>query len=347
MRPRLVDWSLFALTTISLLTGFVSFLVGKPEGRWLFVLHGALGLGIVLLLVWKLARVGRRLLQPHLWGGTMLVSALALALALLALGSGFVWASWQAPLGYPNGLNWHVIFGIALTVFLVAHMLLRFKPLQRQDVTGRRAALRGLAVLASGGALWLGQQGMNRTLALPGAERRFTGSREVGSGQGLAFPVTMWMLDAIPAIPDDWRLQVTGAVARPLTFDQGVLGNAPQQSVEAVLDCTGGWYTRQIWHGIPVAWLLEEAQPDSDARGVAFISATGYRWSVPLAEAQGLLLAHSVGSDRLDAGRGAPLRLVAPGRRGFQWVKWVTEVRLLTEYDLGQWGVIFTSGLGR
>jgi DMSO/TMAO reductase YedYZ molybdopterin-dependent catalytic subunit len=29
----------------------------------------------------------------------------------------------------------------------------------------------------------------------------------------------------------------------------------------------------------------------------------------------------------LDPGNGAPVRLVAAGRRGFWWVKWVTSVR--------------------
>ena len=81
------------------------------------------------------------------------------------------------------------------------------------------------------------------------------------------------------------------------------------------------------------------------AHAVSFVSATGYRWSVPLAEAQTLLLATHVGGVPLDHGHGAPLRLVAPGRRGFQWVKWVNEIRVLDAPDLAQWGVIFSSGL--
>ena len=44
---------------------------------------------------------------------------------------------------------------------------------------------------------------------------------------------------------------------------------------------------------------------------------------------------------------GAPLRLVAPGRRGFQWVKWVEAVEVRAGPDPGQWSAIFTSGLAR
>jgi DMSO/TMAO reductase YedYZ molybdopterin-dependent catalytic subunit len=35
---------------------------------------------------------------------------------------------------------------------------------------------------------------------------------------------------------------------------------------------------------------------------------------------------------------------VAPGRRGFQWVKWIEAVEVLERPDYGQWVAIFTSG---
>jgi hypothetical protein len=351
VRARWVDWSLLAFVLIELVTGLISFTAGRPSGRWLFYLHGALGLGILLLLAWKVQRVWTRLGQRRLWAGVgkgsaMAVSLLALSLALLAIGSGAVWSSWLKPQGYPNGLNWHVIFGILLTLVVVAHMLLRFKPLPWRDIAGRRAFLGYMAVAGTGAALWGAQQGLNHVAGLPGAQRRFTGSGEVGSGQGLAFPATMWMLDnPAPLDPAAYTLRISGAVARPQVWTLADLAAVKQAALEATLDCTGGWYTTQTWHGVPVASLLAAAQPVADALEVSFVSTTGYRWSVPLSEAQTLLLAQRVGDDLLDHGRGAPLRLVAPGRRGFQWVKWVTEIRVLTTRDLGQWGVIFTSGL--
>ena len=41
------------------------------------------------------------------------------------------------------------------------------------------------------------------------------------------------------------------------------------------------------------------------------------------------MLATRVGGELLWHGHGAPLRLVVPGRRGYDWVKWVDEVRLV------------------
>jgi DMSO/TMAO reductase YedYZ molybdopterin-dependent catalytic subunit len=349
MRPRLVDWSLLAATLFETTTGLISFTVGKPEGRWLFWLHGIVGVAIVLLLAWKVARVWPRLQSPRQWrtsaAGTLL-SLLALIAALAAIGSGVWWSSFLTPQGYPNGLNWHVIFSLLLTLLVAGHMLVRFKPLRRSDFEGRRTLMRSLSLAAFGGALWAGQQGANHLLGLPGAERRFTGSREVGSMQGLAFPVTMWMFDnPRPVDADRFTLNVTGAVEAEQRLTLEEVAALPPRSITALLDCTGGWYTTQEWHGIGVGDLLAAARPTSGAVGVSFLSVTGYRWSVPLDEAQSLLLAHSVGSEQLDHGRGWPLRLVAPGRRGFQWVKWVTEIRVLEARDVGQWGVIFTSGL--
>jgi hypothetical protein len=270
----------------------------------------------------------------------------ALVLVLLAIGTGVVWTTAQWPLGYPNGMNWHVIFGLALALFVLLHMVLRYKPLRRADVAGRRAALSGLAVLATGGILWTVQNAAAHAADLPGARRRFTGSNSADAAQGLTFPVTMWMFDnPAPYALDAWRLAVTGNVAHILTLTAAELAQAPVQEMTATLDCTGGWYTEQVWRGIPIAWLLEQAGIQASTHAVSFVSATGYRWSVPPAEAQTLLLATHVGGVPLDHGHGAPLRLVAPGRRGFQWVKWVNEVRVLDAPDLAQWGIIFSSGL--
>ena len=65
------------------------------------------------------------------------------------------------------------------------------------------------------------------------------------------------------------------------------------------------------------------------------ISRTGYRWSFGLADARGLLLATHVGDEPLTHGHGAPCRLVAPGRRGFQWVKWVERIEVHEDPDPG------------
>ena len=65
------------------------------------------------------------------------------------------------------------------------------------------------------------------------------------------------------------------------------------------------------------------------------ISYTGYRWDFALADARRLLLATHVGGEKLSHDHGAPVRLVAPGRRGFQWVKWVERIELHEDLDAG------------
>ena len=51
--------------------------------------------------------------------------------------------------------------------------------------------------------------------------------------------------------------------------------------------------------------------------------------ALPLADAGSLLLATHCAGERLSAGHGAPVRLVAPGRRGYWWVKWVARVEVV------------------
>jgi len=354
MRPRAVDWALFALVLFEFTSGLYSFLVGRPQGRWIFVLHAAVGLALILLLVWKFGRVWRRVAEPRRWQLATSISVAASIAVLFTIGTGVYWAIAQRPVDYPNGMILHTAAAIILLVLYLWHMVLRFKPLRRRDVVNRRTALRFLAVLGSGALLWGAQEAANSTLKTPGARRRFTGSRRAGAADGYGggnnFPVTMWMFDnPVPVDRTQWRLEIGGLVMQPHTFTWEAFAAAPQTQMDAVLDCTGGWYTHQTWIGVPIDWLLTQAQADPRARYVSFRSVTGYRWSLPLAAARATLLATHVADEGdpqpLTHGHGAPVRLVAPGRRGFQWVKWVESITLLERPDAGQWAVIFTSGL--
>jgi DMSO/TMAO reductase YedYZ molybdopterin-dependent catalytic subunit len=306
-----------------------------------FALHGMAGLWLLLLLWGKFARVLPRLLRPRLWDRATLFGAAAALAVALALGSG-VWWVFGGDLyvaGF-NLLNWHILLGLGLTLAISIHMVARARPLRGRDTRGRRELLRAGALLLGGVALWPAQQALGRGLGLP--PRRFTGSREVASYAGNAFPATSWVADAPrPIAADGWRLQIGGAVRTPLTLGYEDLGAADE--LEALLDCTGGFYSTQVWRGVRVGRLLERAGLLENARYVSFVSVTGYRWSLPAAEAAGALLATHVGGEPISHDHGAPARLVAPGRRGFEWVKWVARIEVLTAPDAGQTLSLYTS----
>jgi len=79
---------------------------------------------------------------------------------------------------------------------------------------------------------------------------------------------------------------------------------------------------------VPVEALLEEAGVKDGAGSLLFRSSTGYARRFSLEEADDLLLATHVEDEALSAGHGFPLRLVAPGYRGYAWVKWVGEFKV-------------------
>jgi DMSO/TMAO reductase YedYZ molybdopterin-dependent catalytic subunit len=126
---------------------------------------------------------------------------------------------------------------------------------------------------------------------------------------------------------------VTGLVEHPLELTLDEL-DAGDESV-ATLDCTGGFYSRQRWRGIALERVLSQARPLGTATHLRVISHTGYRWGFELSELDDLLLATHVGDEELVHGHGAPLRLVARNRRGFQWVKWVARIELHDGPDRG------------
>lgn len=137
-------------------------------------------------------------------------------------------------------------------------------------------------------------------------------------------PNTIWLDDVVPAIDrDQWRLTVVdGHGPHALTLAEL---RALEIDMRATLDCTSGWFAEQDWTGVPVSAVLRSV---GTARSLYVHSVTGYAVRLPVLEAGQLLLATKVGGAPLSAGHGYPLRLVAPGRRGFWWVKWIDRIEL-------------------
>jgi hypothetical protein len=346
MPPRLTDWGLALAAGVAAVSGLISLISGRPDLWFIFALHGVAGLWLLLLLWGKLRRVWPRLVRPRLWDRRTPLGLLATLIVALAIGSGIWWmVGGDAYLASFGLLAWHIILGFALVGIIVLHMLARARRLRVRDIRGRRQALAFGTLVLGAASLWPAQQILERVLKLPGARERFSGSRESGSFAGNDFPSSSWVADQPrPISTDTWRLTVAGAVTTSLTLSYQDLLDYTDE-LDAILDCTGGFYTAQHWHGARIDRILEKVRPLSGAGWVSFISVTSYRWSLPIDEAKNALLATHTDDEPLNHDHGAPVRLVAPGRRGFEWVKWITRIEVLTEPDFGELLAIHTSWL--
>jgi DMSO/TMAO reductase YedYZ molybdopterin-dependent catalytic subunit len=320
MGARRTNLALLIVLVAALATGVLAFAAGTGWGRPVVVAHGLAGLAVLVLAPWKSVVVRRGLARrsgPGRWASVAFG-----VLVLVAVAAGLAHATGAAArLGPVSAMQVHVAAALAAVPLLAWHAAARGGARARRTDLSRRALLRTGAVAGGAGLLLLAVEGATRLAALPGSRRRFTGSLPVTDPARI--PVTQWLDDRVQVLdPAAWRLRVTAAGAtRDWTYAElAVFGDR----VEAVLDCTGGWYARAAWEGVRLDRLLPSA-----ARGsVVVTSATGYRRRLPLADAGGLLLATRLAGRPLSAGHGFPARLVAPGRRGFWWVKWVTAVEL-------------------
>jgi DMSO/TMAO reductase YedYZ molybdopterin-dependent catalytic subunit len=334
LSPRGTDWSLALLVAILVATGVLTWFSGDKGDAWVYAVHGAAGGALALLLIWKLGRAAARL-RPARWDRRTAWGAAALTLVVATLASGWIWiTAGRIDLAGYTLLAWHTVLGAVLGVAVATHLALRAKRPRVRDVAGRRQLLEAGAIGLGGLLARRLQRPLAGWLGLPGARRRFTGSYEAASFTGNAFPTTSWVADDPRPLPaNTYRLRVEGLVARPLALSLPDL-DARDEEV-ATLDCTGGFYSTQRWRGIRIGRLLDRAGALPAASHVGVVSHTGYRWSFELSEARPLLLATHVGGEQLSHEHGAPVRLVASGRRGFQWVKWVERLELRDEADYG------------
>jgi len=333
--------AILILGAAELVTGYLSLTHGTPQWAAALHIHRILGFGIVALLFWKGRNILARLLVWRLWKRQWPAYSLSLFLLtalLTALGLGIAWSH----LGYfsfagISGVSWHIYLSLALAPVLLWHVLRHRYNLRTRYWAERRNALRMGGLALAGLALWQAGELANRLASLPGANRRFTGSYLRGQMAGNGFPATSWLNDSPePVEISGWQLKVTGLVGRPLEISHSDLAGWTERygTIRATLDCTGGWHTTQDWTGLPLQAVLDLAEIRPQAASITVRSITGYFRRFSLEEAEGYLLATNVGTERLSHWHGFPLRLVAPGKRGFEWVKWVDSIEV---NDTSKW----------
>jgi DMSO/TMAO reductase YedYZ molybdopterin-dependent catalytic subunit len=325
LRPpgRQTNQALLVVLLFAFGTGVATVAIGSPGGAWVAIGHGICGVAVVLLIPWKsrVVRGGLRRARLSRW-----LSLLLAVLALFTLIAGFGYATGlvRSIVGKP-GLWVHIAVALTLVPLVLWHVWARGIRPRRNDLS-RRALLRAGVLAVGAVGLYTAAEAAISGLMPPGARRRFTGSYETASFRPEAMPSTSWLLDAVPTVdPDRWRLTIKdGQGDRKLTLAELTTFGT---QVRATLDCTSGWYSHQDWTGVPLRMLLHRGP---GAQSVYVHSVTGYWIRFPIHDLDRLLLATQVGGAPLSASHGFPVRLVAPGRRGYWWVKWIDRIDVQT-----------------
>ncbi|TDG12357.1 protein-methionine-sulfoxide reductase catalytic subunit MsrP [Seongchinamella unica] len=156
---------------------------------------------------------------------------------------------------------------------------------------------------------------------------------------------------------DPWSIDVEGEVARPgKLYLEDLYKRYPLEERVYRLRCVEAWSMVVPWVGFPLAALLDDFEPTSKARYVAFetlhrpaemrgtrsFTSTidwPYREGLRIDEAMHPLTIMAVGmyGKTLPNQNGAPVRLVVPWKYGFKSIKSVVRIRLSEQQPQTSW----------
>ena len=155
--------------------------------------------------------------------------------------------------------------------------------------------------------------------------------------------------------PKPWTVEVTGLVNKPKTYGiEDLLARFTQEERIYRLRCIEAWSMVIPWTGFPLASLLKEVEPTSDAKYVHFITVLRhsemkgqgnqlYPWpyeeGLRLDEAMHNLtiLATGLYGIPLPNQDGAPIRLVVPWKYGIKSIKAIVKIELTAKQPATFW----------
>jgi len=313
-KRRRTNQALLVLVPLAVVSGLVSNTIGVEWAIQPATIHGGIALAIAVLTPWKAPIVQRGLGRNRTsrWTSLLLLAVIGITLLSGLLHS----TALVTRIGPLTLMQVHIGGAIIALALIVAHYRAHPVPMRKTDLD-RRALLSAAGIGIAGAVMWVGWERVLGFTGSLGAERRFTGSHERGSFDPAAMPVTSWWDDDVQHIAsDEWSVRIDG---RSLSLSD--LELLPSDDVTAILDCTSAWYSEQVWTGVRLDRLI-----DTHKQSIDVTSATGYGRRFSTRDLDKLWLVTAAGGRPLSAGHGFPARIVAPGKRGFWWVKWVVAV---------------------
>jgi DMSO/TMAO reductase YedYZ molybdopterin-dependent catalytic subunit len=143
---------------------------------------------------------------------------------------------------------------------------------------------------------------------------------------------------------EEWRLKITGAVARPLTLTFQDILNAPQEHFYLTMECIGNPAGGNLignaqWTGTPLLPFLERAGVKPEAVEFKLHGADWYETTLPVHEVMRpeVQLVHQMNSTPLTQAHGYPLRVIVPGHFGQKQPKWLVGVEAIPNRKRGFW----------
>ncbi len=154
---------------------------------------------------------------------------------------------------------------------------------------------------------------------------------------------------------EPWTVEVYGLVNNPKKYAiEDLLKKFPQEERIYRLRCVEAWSMVIPWMGFPLASLLKEVEPTSDAKYVRFETVLRpkempgqespfYPWpyqeGLRLDEAMNdlAILATGLYGQPLPKPDGAPIRIVVPWKYGFKSIKSIVKIELVTDQPATLW----------
>jgi len=203
---------------------------------------------------------------------------------------------------------------------------------------GRRVVLGMLGVGAVG--VVLGRQAQEAITTTVNATAPGLGSVLPAAGGFRIYTVTGGYPEMDPA---DYRLDVTGNVATPLSLSMDDLASLPQTQMTKDFQCVTGWRVDDVpWSGVLLSDVLAAAGATLTSSALRFFSFDGeYTESLTMEQAlrDDVLVASSMYGKPITREHGGPVRLYVAPMYGYKSLKWMSGIEVVDEVIPGYWEV--------